>query len=109
YPEIATQIKPHLSQLVPYMVAHEYPIMQALGQGYILTSMIWGAAVAFLIDKQVFKASIALLTGGVFTYFGITHSVLSNGAMYFPWELKDVQMQTIVYSLATSYIVLAFV
>jgi len=106
YPNVAIKSQPVLEKLVPYPAFHEYPVLQALGQGFILTSMVWGSCVAFLIDKKAYKASITLAIGAFMTYFGIIHSATSEGKMYFPWELNALQ-QNLVYALTTSYALMA--
>lgn len=106
-----------IAMLIPPFVSHEYPVFLALGQGFILTAMIWGACVAFLIDRQIWRASIALAVGGVFSFFGLIHSVFASGDLYLPWTLKEFaeskgvvlaeRSLTIPYEFALAYLLLA--
>src|SRR5207244_11280234 len=51
----------------------------ALGNGFILTSMLWGAFVAKLIDRNLKTASLYLLICAAFAFFCIIHSALPGG------------------------------
>src|SRR6266571_3326499 len=78
----------------------------ALGNGFILTSMLWGAFVAKLIDRRLKTASFYLLLCAAFTFFGIIHSALPEGNMYLPWLLPD-SPRRIPYQFTAGYVVLA--
>lgn len=81
-------------------------LIVALGNGFILTAMLWGAFAAKLIDKKLKQAAVYLLITAVFTFFGIIHSSSPDGNMYFPWQLSGV-FQQIPYQFAIAYLVLA--
>ena len=57
-----------------------------LGHGFILTGMLWGAALAFLIDRRIVAVTVTLLVAAGLTLFGVIHSVLPSGGMYVPWS-----------------------
>ncbi len=57
----------------------------ALGNGFILTAMLWGAVVSCLIDRKLRAASAYLVILAGLTFFGIVHSVDPDGKMYLPW------------------------
>jgi AGZA family xanthine/uracil permease-like MFS transporter len=61
--------------------------MVMLANGFILTALLWGSAAAFLIDRQVGRASTVLVACGVLSLFGFIHSVLPSGGVYLPWHL----------------------
>ncbi len=84
----------------------ELLVTVALGNGFILTAMLWGAFVAKLIDRNLKAASIFLLLLAGFTFFGIVHSALPEGQMYLPWKLTGPARQ-IPYQFGVSYLVLA--
>ena len=65
----------------------------ALGNGFILTAMLWGGFLAELIDRHLRKASAYLVILGLLTCFGIIHSALPDGAMYLPWHLAGLARQ----------------
>lgn len=103
-PEMADS-KAALLSIVPFSVQSEYPYLEALSQGYIVTAMIWGSVVAFLIDHKTRNAVITLFVGSVFSLFGIIHSATSSGKLYLPWELNNVHQ--IPYKFAIAYAMLA--
>jgi adenine/guanine/hypoxanthine permease len=61
----------------------------ALGNGFILTAMLWGAIVVKLIDGRIRAAATYLFVCAVMTYFGLIHSALPDGNMYLPWNLAE--------------------
>lgn len=79
-----------LQQLIPHTVAEEYVLLGALGQGFILTAMIWGACVAFVLDGRIWQAAVSLGVAAVFSFFGLIHSVMPNGDLYWPFQLADI-------------------
>ena len=84
----------------------ELLVTVALGNGFILTAMLWGGMLAELIDRRL-KASVAyLLLLAVLTFFGIIHSASPDGIMYFPWTLEGF-MQKIPYQFTAAYIAFA--
>lgn len=84
----------------------ELLVTVALGNGFILTGMLWGAFMAKLIDRQVRTAVVYILICAVFTFFGIIHSAIPDGNMYFPWTLPYPGNQ-IPYQFAAGYMALA--
>jgi len=62
-------------------------VMVLLAHGFILTAMLWGAAVAFLIDRRPTAAAGSLVACGVLSFFGFIHSVTPTGGIYWPWTV----------------------
>jgi AGZA family xanthine/uracil permease-like MFS transporter len=48
--------------------------MIALGQGALLVSMIWAAALVWIVDRQFVKASAWMFAGAVLSCFGVIHA-----------------------------------
>jgi AGZA family xanthine/uracil permease-like MFS transporter len=86
----------------------ELLVTVALGNGFILTAMLWGAMLAKLIDRKLRAASIYLWIAAGFTLFGVIHSALPEGTMYLPWHLEGMARQ-IPYQFTAGYVVLAVV
>ena len=84
----------------------EILVTVALGNGFILTAMLWGAFVSFMIDRKIRHACVFILIAAALTFFGIIHSAMPNGNMYLPWNLEGVAKQ-IPYQFTAAYIVLA--
>lgn len=97
-------VKTILAGLIPASVQAEYPYLEALGQGYVLTAMIWGAVIAFLIDQRIIAASLTLFIAGVMSLFGLIHSATSSGELYLPWEMQF--SHSIPYDFASAYVIL---
>ncbi len=99
----------HFLQLLntPGKELPEALVTVALGNGFILTAMLWGAFLAHLIDKRQRRASLylALLAGA--TFFGVIHSALPEGNMYLPWKLATPLQRAIPYQFVAAYLALA--
>lgn len=84
----------------------EMLVTVALGNGFILTGMLWGAFMAVLIDKKLKQAALYLLFTAFLTFFGIIHSAIPEGNMYFPWQLPPGAAR-VPYQFTAAYLVLA--
>jgi AGZA family xanthine/uracil permease-like MFS transporter len=83
-------------------------VIVALGNGFIITSMIWAGFLAALVDRRPGAAIALLATGAVLTLFGVIHSVEPSGGLYVPWELSGVA-RTLALQFAAAYLALAAV
>jgi len=99
----------HFLQLLntPGKELPELLVTVALGNGFILTAMLWGAFLAVLIDRRHRLASLYLGILAAMTFFGVIHSALPEGNMYLPWRLASPLQRAIPYQFATAYLVLA--
>jgi AGZA family xanthine/uracil permease-like MFS transporter len=86
----------------------EILIIIALGNGFIITSMIWAAFLAALVDGRGAAAVKALLAGAVMTLFGVIHSADPDGGLYLPWHLAG-NARIVAFQFAASYVALAVV
>lgn len=84
----------------------EILVTVALGNGFILTAMLWGGFLAEMIDRRLKLCSLYLVILAILTFFGIIHSSSPDGSMYMPWKLSGMAQQ-IPYQFALSYFVLA--
>jgi AGZA family xanthine/uracil permease-like MFS transporter len=80
-------------------------VMIMLASGFIVTAMLWGAAVAFITDRQIVPACITLLICAALSLFGFIHSVLPTGGVYLPWTISS----ELPYHWASAYAGLALV
>ena len=83
-------------------------VIVILGNGFIITSMVWASFVVAMIDGQVRKASAIVALGAVLTAFGIIHSVEPIGSVYLPW-LLDPAARALVWQFVAAYGALAIV
>ncbi len=86
----------------------ELGVIVALGNGFIITAMIWAAFVVALVDRRMGAAVTILATGSLLTLFGVIHSVEPAGGLYLPWALTGVG-RTLALQFAAGYLALAAV
>jgi adenine/guanine/hypoxanthine permease len=75
-------------------------VMIVLAHGFILTAMLWGGAVAFMIDRRIGAAAATLVACAVLAFFGFIHSVTPSGGIYFPWAIGS----TLPYHWSAAYL-----
>ena len=84
----------------------ELLVTVALGNGFIVTAMLWGGFLAELIDRHLRKSSVYLFILAGLAFFGVIHSSSPDGVMYLPWQLVGLAQQ-VPYQFALAYVVLA--
>jgi adenine/guanine/hypoxanthine permease len=85
----------------------ELLVTVALGNGFILTAMLWGAFLAEMIDRRLRACAAYLGVLAAFTFFGVIHSASPDGNLYLPWTLASPLQRAIPYQFAAGYLVLA--
>ncbi|WP_435016670.1 permease [Tundrisphaera sp. TA3] len=65
---------------------HLIQTVTMMAGGFIVTSLIWGSALAMLIDGRMRAAAIYLAVAGGFAWFGVIHSGLPEGPIVAPAE-----------------------
>jgi adenine/guanine/hypoxanthine permease len=85
----------------------ELLVTVALGNGFILTGLLWGAFLAELIDRRLRKGVLYLLLCALFSFLGVIHSSAPDGNMYFPWRIEDTFQRAIPFQFGLAYLVLA--
>jgi AGZA family xanthine/uracil permease-like MFS transporter len=80
----------------------------SLGNGFILTAMLWGGCIAELIDRRVARASVYLFILAGLSLPGIIHSALPSGKMYNPTTLTP-ELALVPYHFAGGYLVLGII
>jgi adenine/guanine/hypoxanthine permease len=76
-----------------------------LGNGFILTAVLWGAALAWIIDRRLPLSAGAFALASVAAFFGVIHSPLPSGALFWPWDAGVVR--EVAWPVAGAYGVLA--
>lgn len=66
------------------VLAAEVETLRILGAGCILTAMLWGASLSFLIDRRALAVLVSFALLALSSLFGIVHSVDPRGVMYLP-------------------------
>jgi AGZA family xanthine/uracil permease-like MFS transporter len=84
----------------------ELVVIFMLGNGFIITAMLWAAALAALVDARPVRAAGVLVLAALLTLFGVIHSVHPVGGLYVPWSLAG-QQRGWMLQFAGAYAVLA--
>jgi AGZA family xanthine/uracil permease-like MFS transporter len=58
--------------------------LRSLANGFVITSLLWGAALAALIDGRYRRAAVYCLVAGGLALFGVIHSPLADGVIGLP-------------------------
>jgi AGZA family xanthine/uracil permease-like MFS transporter len=86
----------------------ELAVIVMLGNGFIVTAMLWAAALAALVDARPLRAAGVLVLAAALTLFGVIHSVHPAGGLYVPWTL-EATARGWMWQFAGAYAVLAAV
>jgi AGZA family xanthine/uracil permease-like MFS transporter len=97
YPALALAVLPTLAYLALMAIdlalggraptAEALPAVQSLrclANGFILTSLLWAAALASLLDGKLIRAAAYLAVAGLASLFGIIHSPLASAVIALP-------------------------
>ena len=57
-----------------------------LGNGFVVTAVIWGAAAADVIDRRFVRAAAVFLLASALSLFGVIHSPATGGTLFLPWK-----------------------
>ena len=88
---------------LPLRLQHLHQTLTMLANGFILTGLLWGSMLAFLIDHRAKLAALCAALCALLTLFGIIHSILPTGELYLPWQVAG----NAHYMLALAYLALA--
>ena len=83
-------------------------VIVALGNGFIITATIWAAFLVEMIERRLRSAAVYLASGGILCFFGIIHSVRSDGSAYLLPQLDGVA-HSVAIQFCAAYFVLAMV
>jgi AGZA family xanthine/uracil permease-like MFS transporter len=67
-------------------IQHWIQTITVLAGGFIVTSLLWGTALARVIDGKMRAAAATLLMAGALALVGVIHSPLRSGPILWPWE-----------------------
>ncbi|NVN90035.1 MAG: MFS transporter [Desulfuromonadales bacterium] len=80
-----------------------YRTTTMMGNGFIVTALLWGAAFAHVLDHRPGRAALYLAICSLLTLCGVMHSPLPSGAVFSPLTPPS----PLVWHLATGYLVMA--
>jgi adenine/guanine/hypoxanthine permease len=67
-------------------LAVELQTVRALSNGFIVTSLVWAAALASLIDHRLHIAARYLAVAAVLAFFGVIHSPIAGSPLMLPFS-----------------------
>lgn len=67
-------------------MAAGYQATLLFGNGFIVTSLLWGGAFASLLDHDLIRSALFLLACAGATLCGVIHSPLVSGEIFLPWR-----------------------
>ncbi|WP_374763513.1 hypothetical protein [Yunchengibacter salinarum] len=102
--ELYSKLSTSVAQGLSDQWRDSYFLFSALSKGYVLTSLIWGSMLVWIIDGRLRAAALAAFAASAFTLFGVIHSVLPSSGMYMPWAIPDAASDPVLaHRLAAGY------
>ena len=89
---------------LPVRLQIMHQTLTMLSNGFILTGLLWGSMLAYLIDNKARMAALYCAVCTVLTLFGIIHSVMPSGELYLPWRVATTHAH---YMLTAAYLALS--
>ncbi len=89
-PAMAYLIKVPLEQVLTAPPAHTLEMIQTLrclSGGFIVTSLLWGAGLAMMLDGRLRSSAIFFGIAAVGAFFGVIHSPLKDEKIGLPWMI----------------------
>jgi AGZA family xanthine/uracil permease-like MFS transporter len=82
-----------------------------LGNGFVLTALVWGWVLCCIIDRRLGPAAALLAAAGVASLFGVIHSPLASGAVFWPWSAGSATPFQLAgaYGMAATFLLLSAV
>jgi len=71
---------------LPGPLGEQLQTMRVLSAGFILTSLLWGALLASLIDRRLWAGAAFSVVAAVLSLFGVIHSPLAGSPLVLPWQ-----------------------
>jgi AGZA family xanthine/uracil permease-like MFS transporter len=70
-------------------MAATYQTVLVLANGFIITALLWGSALAMIIDQRLRSAAYYIGSAAILTLFGVIHSPFENGRLFLPWAVES--------------------
>jgi AGZA family xanthine/uracil permease-like MFS transporter len=101
YPALAIAVMPALAALALVILGNVHgptppfnerghavvQTLRCLASGFIVSGLLWAAALAMIIDGRLRMAAGYMLAGAVFAFFGVIHSPLAPEKIGLPWDV----------------------
>lgn len=69
--------------------AASWKALELLAAGFVVSAMLLGSALAFVIDGRFGSAAATFGIAALASFFGVIHSPLPGGATFLPWHVSD--------------------
>lgn len=108
YAAIAIACMPALAQLIKIKMptSADAEIISQFAGGFIITSLTWASALAFVIDRKLLTASWFFVAAGICSLFGVMHSPLDGDKMFWILNLDPAAKQSVL-SYTLGYLIVA--
>jgi AGZA family xanthine/uracil permease-like MFS transporter len=101
YPALALAVLPALAYLATVVLKQVFgpatpgdprsrevlQTLRCLSNGFLISSMLWAAALAMILDHRFRAAAAFFAVAAVFALFGVIHSPLADEAVGLPWHI----------------------
>ena len=64
--------------------ARTFETVRVLGNGFILTALLWGSGVALIVDRRLVAAAGVFALASLASLCGVMHSPLETGGLFWP-------------------------
>lgn len=83
-----------------------YQALLFLSNGFIVSSLLWGGALAEIIDRRLLRAAAFFGLAGALALFGVIHSPFEDGRLFFPWGMDTTWpfMMAVAYGLMAVFL-----
>lgn len=74
---------------LPGDVAHGLETLRVLGNGFVVTALLWGATGALIVDRRLGVAAGVAAVAALASLCGVIHSPLESGGLFWPWAVAS--------------------
>lgn len=92
---------------LPTHLALQLITLRVLSSGFIVTSLLWAAALAAMIDNKLRVAAAFFAVAAIASLLGVIHSPFPNSPLALPWALPE-ELPAMATSLAPTRVALAY-
>ena len=108
YAAIAIACLPAMAQLLKIfqIQSEDSAIVNQLAGGFIMTSLIWASALAFIIDRKLLWAAGFFLAASLLSVLGVMHSPIAGDKVFWIMNLGKEDFQSVL-NYSVGYLVVA--
>ncbi|HEV8673827.1 MAG TPA: MFS transporter [Methylomirabilota bacterium] len=70
-------------------VARTVETIRVLGNGFILSALLWGSGLALIVDRRLLAAASVFAIASLATLCGVIHSPLETGGLFWPGTIAS--------------------